>query len=104
MFNQDDFLLLESIILKMSGERIKSKVEQFGTEEDRYFISHRCILLMFSDLCCVVVKVSRMDFSLRASDLVMKVDALLSSQPKGEARVEYGFADDRHRYINHRCT
>lgn len=45
-----------------------------------------------------------MDFSLRASDLVMKVDALLSSQPKGEARVEYGFADDRHRYINHRCT
>uniref|UniRef100_A0A671YK67 UDP-glucose ceramide glucosyltransferase-like 1 n=1 Tax=Sparus aurata TaxID=8175 RepID=A0A671YK67_SPAAU len=64
VFNQDDFLLLESIILKTSGERIKSKVEQFGTEED--------------------------------SDLVMKVDALLSSQPKGEARVEYGFADDRH--------
>lgn len=28
----------------------------------------------------------------------MKVDALLSSQPKGEARVEYGFADDRYRY------
>uniref|UniRef100_A0A671YRX9 UDP-glucose ceramide glucosyltransferase-like 1 n=1 Tax=Sparus aurata TaxID=8175 RepID=A0A671YRX9_SPAAU len=62
VFNQDDFLLLESIILKTSGERIKSKVEQFGTEEDR------------------------------ASDLVMKVDALLSSQPKGEARVEYGFS------------
>lgn len=35
--------------------------------------------------------------SLRASDLVMKVDALLSSQPKGEARVEYDFADDRYR-------
>ncbi|KAM9341689.1 UDP-glucose:glycoprotein glucosyltransferase 1 [Symphorus nematophorus] len=66
VFNQDDFLLLESIILKTSGERIKSKVQQFGTEEDR------------------------------ASDLVMKVDALLSSQPKGEARVEYGFADDRY--------
>lgn len=66
VFNQDDFLLLESIILKTSGERIKSKVQQFGIEEDR------------------------------ASDLVMKVDALLSSQPKGEARVEYGFADDRH--------
>ncbi|XP_063076089.1 UDP-glucose:glycoprotein glucosyltransferase 1-like [Engraulis encrasicolus] len=31
-----------------------------------------------------------------ASDLVMKVDALLSSQPKGEARIEYGFADDRY--------
>ncbi|XP_028250934.1 UDP-glucose:glycoprotein glucosyltransferase 1 isoform X2 [Parambassis ranga] len=66
VFNQDDFLLLENIILKTSGERIKSKVQQFGIEEDR------------------------------ASDLVMKVDALLSSQPKGEARVEYGFADDRY--------
>ncbi|XP_056151310.1 UDP-glucose:glycoprotein glucosyltransferase 1 [Lampris incognitus] len=66
IFNQDDFLLLENIILKTSGERIKSKVQQFGIEEDR------------------------------ASDLVMKVDALLSSQPKGEARVEYGFADDRY--------
>ncbi|XP_078133115.1 UDP-glucose:glycoprotein glucosyltransferase 1 isoform X1 [Sander vitreus] len=70
VFNQDDFLLLESIILKTSGERIKSKVQQFGIEEDR--------------------------ISLRASDLVMKVDALLSSQPKGEARVEYDFADDRY--------
>uniref|UniRef100_A0A8C2WU40 UDP-glucose ceramide glucosyltransferase-like 1 n=1 Tax=Cyclopterus lumpus TaxID=8103 RepID=A0A8C2WU40_CYCLU len=66
VFNQDDFLLLESIILKTSGERIKSKVQQFGIEEDR------------------------------ASDLVMKVDSLLSSQPKGEARVEYDFADDRY--------
>ncbi|KAG7261735.1 hypothetical protein CRUP_023722 [Coryphaenoides rupestris] len=66
VFNQDDFLLLESIILKTSGEPIKSKVQQFGIEEDR------------------------------ASDLVMKVDALLSAQPKGEARVEYGFADDRY--------
>lgn len=37
VFNQDDFLLLESIILKTSGERIKSKVQNFGIEEDRYF-------------------------------------------------------------------
>ncbi|KAM6973039.1 UDP-glucose:glycoprotein glucosyltransferase 1 [Aplochiton taeniatus] len=66
VFNQDDFLLLESIIFKTSGERIKSKVENFAIEEDR------------------------------ASDLVMKVDSLLSSQPKGEARIEYGFADDRY--------
>uniref|UniRef100_A0A673I2L8 UDP-glucose ceramide glucosyltransferase-like 1 n=1 Tax=Sinocyclocheilus rhinocerous TaxID=307959 RepID=A0A673I2L8_9TELE len=51
VFNQDDFLLLESIILKTSGERIKAKIQQ-------------------------------------ASDLVMKVDALLSSQPKGEARID----------------
>ncbi|XP_071373528.1 UDP-glucose:glycoprotein glucosyltransferase 1 [Centroberyx affinis] len=74
VFNQDDFLLLESIILKTSGERIKSKVQQFGVEEDR------------------------------ASDLVMKVDALLSSQPKGEARVEYGFADDRYSAVKIRPT
>lgn len=66
IFNQNDFLLLESLILKTSGERIKSKIQQLNVEEDR------------------------------ASDLVMKVDALLSSQPKGEARVEYGLAADRY--------
>ncbi|XP_047673638.1 UDP-glucose:glycoprotein glucosyltransferase 1 isoform X1 [Tachysurus fulvidraco] len=66
VFNQDDFLLLESIILKTSGERIKNKIKQLGVEEDR------------------------------ASDLVMKVDALLSSQPKGEARIEYSFPMERH--------
>ena len=36
VFNQDDFLLLESIILKTSGERIKSNVQKLGVEEDRY--------------------------------------------------------------------
>ncbi|XP_030630261.1 UDP-glucose:glycoprotein glucosyltransferase 1 isoform X1 [Chanos chanos] len=66
VFNQDDFLLLENIILKTSGERIKSKIQHLGVEEDR------------------------------ASDLVMKVDSLLSSQPKGEARIEYTFAEDRY--------
>ncbi|MGH0151390.1 UNVERIFIED_CONTAM: hypothetical protein FKN15_020190 [Acipenser sinensis] len=68
VFNQDDFLLLESIILKTSGERIRSKIEQLGIEDDR------------------------------ASDLVMKVDALLSSQPKGDARIEYNFFEDRYRH------
>ncbi|XP_076828880.1 UDP-glucose:glycoprotein glucosyltransferase 1-like isoform X1 [Brachyhypopomus gauderio] len=66
VFNQDDFLLLESIIMKTSGERIRNKIQQLGVEDDR------------------------------ASDLVMKVDALLSSQPKGESRVEYNFASDRY--------
>ncbi|XP_051553094.1 UDP-glucose:glycoprotein glucosyltransferase 1-like [Myxocyprinus asiaticus] len=66
VFNQDDFLLLESIILKTSGERIKGKIQQLGMVEDR------------------------------ASDLVMKVDALLSSQPKGEARIEHTLAEDRY--------
>lgn len=36
--------------------------------------------------------------SFRASDMVMKVDALLSAQPKGDARIEYQFFEDRHRY------
>uniref|UniRef100_A0AAY5E847 UDP-glucose glycoprotein glucosyltransferase 1 n=1 Tax=Electrophorus electricus TaxID=8005 RepID=A0AAY5E847_ELEEL len=67
VFNQDDFLLLESIIMKTSGERIKNKIQQLGVEDER----------------C-------------ASDLVMKVDSLLSSQPKGESRVEYNFASDRY--------
>ncbi|KAG9343548.1 hypothetical protein JZ751_013714 [Albula glossodonta] len=35
VFNQDDFLLLESIILKTSGERIKNKIQQLSVEEDR---------------------------------------------------------------------
>ncbi|XP_036410069.1 UDP-glucose:glycoprotein glucosyltransferase 1 isoform X2 [Megalops cyprinoides] len=74
VFNQDDFLLLESIILKTSGERIRSKVQQLGVEEDR------------------------------ASDLVMKVDALLSSQPKGEARIEYAFFEDRYSAVKIRPT
>uniref|UniRef100_A0A8D0CUX9 UDP-glucose glycoprotein glucosyltransferase 1 n=1 Tax=Sander lucioperca TaxID=283035 RepID=A0A8D0CUX9_SANLU len=47
VFNQDDFLLLESIILKTSGERIKSKVQQFGIEEDRYFISLHPLKILF---------------------------------------------------------
>uniref|UniRef100_A0A8D2IVX3 UDP-glucose ceramide glucosyltransferase-like 1 n=1 Tax=Varanus komodoensis TaxID=61221 RepID=A0A8D2IVX3_VARKO len=66
LFNQDDFHLLENIILKTSGQKIKSHIQQLGVEEDL------------------------------ASDLVMKVDALLSAQPKGEARIEYHFFEDKH--------
>ncbi|KAM9127562.1 UDP-glucose:glycoprotein glucosyltransferase 1 isoform 2-T3 [Pangshura tecta] len=69
LFNQDDFHLLENIILKTSGQKIKSHIQQLGVEEDL------------------------------ASDLVMKVDALLSAQPKGEARIEYQFFEDRYSAI-----
>uniref|UniRef100_A0A670I5Q3 UDP-glucose ceramide glucosyltransferase-like 1 n=1 Tax=Podarcis muralis TaxID=64176 RepID=A0A670I5Q3_PODMU len=69
LFNQDDFHLLENIILKTSGQKIKSHVQELGVEEDL------------------------------ASDLVMKVDALLSAQPKGEARIEYHFFEDRYSAI-----
>ncbi|KAK2109211.1 UDP-glucose:glycoprotein glucosyltransferase 1 [Saguinus oedipus] len=70
LFNQDDFHLLENIILKTSGQKIKSHIQQLRVEED----VHK-----------------------KASDLVMKVDALLSAQPKGDARIEYQFFEDRHR-------
>uniref|UniRef100_A0A2K5DG59 UDP-glucose ceramide glucosyltransferase-like 1 n=1 Tax=Aotus nancymaae TaxID=37293 RepID=A0A2K5DG59_AOTNA len=69
LFNQDDFHLLENIILKTSGQKIKSHVQQLRVEEDV------------------------------ASDLVMKVDALLSAQPKGDGRIEYQFFEDRHSTI-----
>uniref|UniRef100_A0A452TRP9 UDP-glucose ceramide glucosyltransferase-like 1 n=1 Tax=Ursus maritimus TaxID=29073 RepID=A0A452TRP9_URSMA len=65
LFNQDDFHLLENIILKTSGQKIKSHIQQ-------------------------------------ASDLVMKVDALLSAQPKGDARIEYQFFEDSHSAIKMR--
>uniref|UniRef100_A0A8D2IJG0 UDP-glucose ceramide glucosyltransferase-like 1 n=1 Tax=Varanus komodoensis TaxID=61221 RepID=A0A8D2IJG0_VARKO len=34
LFNQDDFHLLENIILKTSGQKIKSHIQQLGVEED----------------------------------------------------------------------
>lgn len=34
LFNQDDFHLLENIIVKTSGQKIKSHVQQLGVEED----------------------------------------------------------------------
>uniref|UniRef100_A0A672UE81 UDP-glucose ceramide glucosyltransferase-like 1 n=1 Tax=Strigops habroptila TaxID=2489341 RepID=A0A672UE81_STRHB len=37
MFNQDDFHLLENIILKTSGQKIKSQIQQLGFEEDLVF-------------------------------------------------------------------
>uniref|UniRef100_A0A8D1SIS7 UDP-glucose glycoprotein glucosyltransferase 1 n=2 Tax=Sus scrofa TaxID=9823 RepID=A0A8D1SIS7_PIG len=69
LFNQDDFHLLENIILKTSGQKIKSHIQQLRVEEDV------------------------------ASDLVMKVDALLSAQPKGDTRIKYQFFEDRHSAI-----
>ncbi|XP_021551487.1 UDP-glucose:glycoprotein glucosyltransferase 1 [Neomonachus schauinslandi] len=72
LFNQDDFHLLENIILKTSGQKIKSHIQQLRVEEDV------------------------------ASDLVMKVDALLSAQPKGDVRIEYQFFEDRHSAIKMR--
>uniref|UniRef100_A0A8C3BB67 UDP-glucose ceramide glucosyltransferase-like 1 n=1 Tax=Cairina moschata TaxID=8855 RepID=A0A8C3BB67_CAIMO len=55
MFNQDDFHLLENIILKTSGQKIKSQIQQLGFEEDlvllylsNIFYSLKLFLLLFS--------------------------------------------------------
>ncbi|XP_068089370.1 UDP-glucose:glycoprotein glucosyltransferase 1 [Hyperolius riggenbachi] len=69
IFNQDDFHLLENLILKTSAQKIKSHIQKLGVEEDH------------------------------ASDLVMRVDSLLSSQPKGEGRVDYLLTEDEHSVI-----
>ncbi|XP_053315400.1 UDP-glucose:glycoprotein glucosyltransferase 1 isoform X2 [Spea bombifrons] len=69
VFNQDDFHLLENLVLTTSAQKIKSHIQQLGVEEDH------------------------------ASDLVMRVDSLLSSQPKGEARIEYKLTEDQHSAI-----
>ncbi|XP_063771592.1 UDP-glucose:glycoprotein glucosyltransferase 1 isoform X2 [Pseudophryne corroboree] len=69
VFNQNDFHLLENLILKTSAQKIKSHIQKLGVEEDH------------------------------ASDLVMRVDSLLSSQPKGEGRTDYQLTEDQHSVI-----
>ncbi|XP_041921556.1 UDP-glucose:glycoprotein glucosyltransferase 2 isoform X3 [Alosa sapidissima] len=62
----DDFHLLEKITLSTSAEKIKAKVKQMGLKGEK------------------------------ASELVMRVDALLASAPKTEARKEVKFPRDKH--------
>ncbi|XP_048049658.1 UDP-glucose:glycoprotein glucosyltransferase 2 isoform X1 [Megalobrama amblycephala] len=65
-FSVEDFHLLEKITLQSSAEKIKSKIKQMNLN------------------------------SQKASDLIMKVDALLSASPKGEARKDIKFLKDKH--------
>ncbi|XP_075057628.1 UDP-glucose:glycoprotein glucosyltransferase 1 isoform X2 [Mixophyes fleayi] len=69
VFNQNDFHLLERLILKSSAQKIKSHILELEVEDDH------------------------------ASDLVMRVDSLLSSQPRGEGRTEYQLTEDQHSVI-----
>lgn len=92
VFNQDDFLLLENIILKTSADQIKNKINTMGIEEDRWVSDHFHWLSLTNK-----ATVKPKSVSLRASDLVMKVDALLSSLPKANARLELNFAEERYR-------
>uniref|UniRef100_A0A8C5N033 UDP-glucose ceramide glucosyltransferase-like 1 n=1 Tax=Leptobrachium leishanense TaxID=445787 RepID=A0A8C5N033_9ANUR len=72
LFTQEDFHLLENLILNTSAQKIKSHIQHLGVEEDH------------------------------ASDLVMRVDSLLSSQSKGEGRIEYTLSKDQHSAIKMR--
>ncbi|KAK9537662.1 hypothetical protein VZT92_005260 [Zoarces viviparus] len=65
-FTVEDFQLLEKITLSGSAENIKAKVKLMGMKAKH------------------------------ASDLVMKVDALLTAAPKGEVRRDVHFAKDSH--------
>ncbi|KAF7667781.1 hypothetical protein LDENG_00047960 [Lucifuga dentata] len=65
-FTVEDFHLLEKITLSSSAKKVKAKVKQMGMKTKK------------------------------ASDLVMKVDALLTATPKGEARRDVHFIKDSH--------
>uniref|UniRef100_A0A671SUR7 UDP-glucose:glycoprotein glucosyltransferase 2-like n=1 Tax=Sinocyclocheilus anshuiensis TaxID=1608454 RepID=A0A671SUR7_9TELE len=68
-FSVEDFHLLEKITLRTSAEKIKSKIKG---------------------------KLKPVIALHRASDLIMKVDALLTVSPKGEARKDVKFLKDKH--------
>uniref|UniRef100_A0A673GKT7 UDP-glucose ceramide glucosyltransferase-like 1 n=1 Tax=Sinocyclocheilus rhinocerous TaxID=307959 RepID=A0A673GKT7_9TELE len=68
-FSVEDFHLLEKITLHTSAEKIKSKIKQMNLNAQKYAV---------------------------ASDLIMKVDALLTASPKGEARKDVKFLKDKH--------
>uniref|UniRef100_A0A4W6FYW3 UDP-glucose ceramide glucosyltransferase-like 1 n=1 Tax=Lates calcarifer TaxID=8187 RepID=A0A4W6FYW3_LATCA len=67
-FTVEDFHLLEKITLSGSAEKVKARVKQMGMKPKH------------------------------ASDLVMKVDALLTAAPKGEVRRDVHFIKDNHRW------
>ncbi|XP_071331061.1 UDP-glucose:glycoprotein glucosyltransferase 2 isoform X3 [Trachinotus anak] len=69
-FTVEDFHLLEKITLSGSAEKVKARVKQMGMKPKH------------------------------ASDLVMKVDALLSAAPKGEVRRDVHFIKDSHSMLH----
>ncbi|XP_068124032.1 UDP-glucose:glycoprotein glucosyltransferase 2 isoform X2 [Hyperolius riggenbachi] len=69
-FHEEDFQLLEKITYTTSAEKIRSLVKKMNAPSKR-----------------------------SSSDLVMKVDSLLSSMPKGESRQDLKFAKQKHSLI-----
>ncbi|KAM8856455.1 UDP-glucose:glycoprotein glucosyltransferase 2 isoform 4-T4 [Spinachia spinachia] len=69
-FTAEDFQLLEKITLRASAEEVRAKVKLMGMKAKR------------------------------ASDLVMKVDALLAAAPQGEVRRDVHFVQDSHSVLH----
>uniref|UniRef100_A0A674F378 UDP-glucose ceramide glucosyltransferase-like 1 n=1 Tax=Salmo trutta TaxID=8032 RepID=A0A674F378_SALTR len=69
-FNVEDFHLLEKITLSTTAEKVKARIKQMGIKGKQ------------------------------ASDLVMKVDALLAAAPKGEGRRDFRFVKDEHSVLH----
>uniref|UniRef100_A0A8C7UB63 UDP-glucose ceramide glucosyltransferase-like 1 n=1 Tax=Oncorhynchus mykiss TaxID=8022 RepID=A0A8C7UB63_ONCMY len=69
-FNVEDFHLLEKITLSTTAEKVKARIKQMGSKGKQ------------------------------ASDLVMKVDALLAAAPKGEGRRDFRFVKDEHSVLH----
>ncbi|XP_030613602.1 UDP-glucose:glycoprotein glucosyltransferase 2 isoform X1 [Archocentrus centrarchus] len=69
-FTVEDFHLLEKITLSSSAEKVKARVKQMGMKPKH------------------------------ASDLIMKVDALLTAAPKGEVRRDVRFIKDTHSVLH----
>ncbi|KAJ8012704.1 hypothetical protein DPEC_G00045650 [Dallia pectoralis] len=69
-FNVEDFHLLERITLRSTAEKLKARVKQMGRRGKQ------------------------------ASDLLMKVDALLAAAPKGEDRKDVRFVKDKHSVLH----
>uniref|UniRef100_A0A673BY12 UDP-glucose glycoprotein glucosyltransferase 2 n=1 Tax=Sphaeramia orbicularis TaxID=375764 RepID=A0A673BY12_9TELE len=69
-FTVEDFHLLEKITLSSSAEKVRAKVQQMGIKPKH------------------------------TSDLIMKVDALLTAAPKGEVRRDVRFLKDSHSVLH----
>lgn len=94
-FTEEDFHLLQKITLRGSAEKVKAQVKQMGMKSKLYvwnFYSKKVICHTLF-LCPTIKKY----LSFSASDLVMKVDALLAASPKREVRRDVHFRKDTHR-------
>lgn len=97
----EDFHLLEKITLRTSAEKIKSKIKQMNLNAQKYVLFLLVTPSRYDCRCNIICllrgKLKPVIALHRASDLIMKVDALLTASPKGEARKDIKFLKEKHR-------